>query len=90
MGADVDGQPTGITVLIDPGNFRFPQPLRLNPKNPQLCIAPSQGGDWEISPGKPYVSRYRLLIADGAPDPVAIDRLWNDYSTPPKVALKNE
>ena len=26
----------------------------------------------------------------GAPDPVAIDRLWNDYATPPKVALKSE
>jgi Methane oxygenase PmoA len=90
MGGDVDGQPAGITVLIHPGNFRFPQPLRLNPKNPQFCIAPSQGGDWEISPGKPYVSRYRLLIADGAPDKTDIDRRWNDYANPPKATLKSE
>jgi hypothetical protein len=90
MGGDVDGQPTGIAVLIHPGNFRFPQPLRLNPKNPQLCIAPSQGGDWEISPGQPYVSRYRLLIADGAPDRSDIDRRWNDYATPPEATLKSE
>jgi hypothetical protein len=90
MGGDVDGQPTGIAVLIHPSNFRFPQPLRLNPKNPQLCVAPSQGGDWEITPGKPYVSRYRLLIADGAPDAAAIDRHWNDYATPPQVNLKSE
>ena len=90
MGGDVDGQTTGITVLIHPGNFRFPQPLRLNPKNPQLCVAPSQGGDWEISPGKPYVSRYRLLIADGAPDHADIDRRWDDYATPPTVTLKSE
>jgi len=90
MGGAVEGQPTGLAVLIHPANFRFPQPLRLNPKNPQLCIAPSQGGDWEIAPGKPYISRYRLVIADGAPDAANLDRLWDDYATPPRVEMKNE
>jgi hypothetical protein len=90
MGGIVDGQPTGIAVLIHPENFRFPQPLRLNPKNPQLCVAPSQEGDWEITPGKPYISRYRLMIADGAPDAAAIEQQWNDYATPPAVEVRQE
>ena len=68
FGGEVDGKPTGITVLIHPSNFRFPQPLRLNPKNPQICVAPSADGDWSIEPGKPYVSRYRIVISDGKPD----------------------
>jgi hypothetical protein len=80
LGGDVDGGPTGLVVLIHPSNFRFPQPLRLNPKNPQLCVAPSQDGDWSIEPGKTYISRYRLVVFDGAPDATWIDKLWQGYA----------
>jgi hypothetical protein len=80
LGGEVDGAPTGIAVLIHPSNFRFPQPLRLNPKNPQLCVAPSQDGDWAIEPGKPYVSKYRLLVFDGKPDANWIEAQWKAYS----------
>jgi hypothetical protein len=90
IGGNVDGQPTGIAVLIHPSNFRFPQPLRLNPKNPQLCVAPSQEGDWEIAPGTPYISRYRLIIADGPADAPAVERQWNDYANPPAAELREQ
>jgi hypothetical protein len=80
MGGQVDGTPAGLAVLIHPENFRFPQPLRLNPKNPQFCIAPSQDGDWSIEPGKPYISRYRILIFDGAIDGKWIESAWGDYA----------
>lgn len=80
IGGQVDGAPTGMVILIHPSNFRFPQPLRLNPKNPQLCIAPSQDGDWSIEPGKPYVSKYRILVFDGAPDAKWIEVQWTAYS----------
>lgn len=88
LGGEVDDAPTGLIVLIHPSNFRFPQPLRLNPKNPQLCVAPSQDGDWSIEPGRPYVSRYRIVIADGPPDAAWIERLWQDYAEP-ATALTN-
>lgn len=87
LGGEVDGQTTGITVLIHPDNFRFPQPLRLNPKNPQICVAPSADGDWSIEPGKPYVSRYRLVFSDGKPDAQELERLWVDYAEPPRVTV---
>lgn len=87
LGGEVDGGTAGITVLIHPENFRFPQPLRLNPKNPQLCVAPSADGDWSIEPGKPYVSRYRLVISDGKPDAGELERLWVDYAEPVKVEV---
>lgn len=90
MGGQVDGAPAGLAVLIHPGNFRAPQPLRLNPKNPQLCVAPSADGDWEITPGKPYVSRYRFVIADGPEDKAELERLWNDYAKPPSVTVAME
>lgn len=79
LGGWVDGVTTGLAVLVHPSNFRFPQPLRLNPKNPQLCVAPSQEGDWAIEPGKPYVSKYRLLVFDGAPDSHWLDAQWRHY-----------
>ncbi len=90
MGGEVDGAPAGLAVLIHPTNFRSPQPLRLNPQNPQLCVAPSADGDWEIPPGKPYVSRYRFVIADGPADKAELDRLWNDYAKPPMVTVAME
>ncbi|SKA96121.1 Methane oxygenase PmoA [Prosthecobacter debontii] len=88
MSGDVEGQETGLAILIHPDNFRFPQPLRLNPKNPQLCIAPSQDGDWSIQPGQPYVSKYRLIIRDGASDPLALEKDWQSYAQPLKVTVK--
>ncbi len=88
LGGKVDGETAGIAILIHPANFRFPQPLRLNPKNPQLCIAPSADGDWEIQPGQPLVSRYRLVIMDGAPEPQQLERLWQDYAQPPEATVR--
>jgi len=87
IGGDVDGKATGMVILIHPSNFRFPQPLRLNPKNPQLCIAPSQDGDWSIEPGKAYVSRYRIVVLDGKANAALLEQLWNDYATPAKVTV---
>jgi hypothetical protein len=79
-----------MAILIHPANFRFPQPLRLNPKNPQLCVAPSQDGEWAIEPGKPYVSRYRILALDGAAEAAVIERAWDDYANPPRVTVAQE
>ena len=88
MGGQVDDEPTGIAVLVHPGNFRAPQPMRLNPKNPQLCVAPSAEGEWAIEPGKPYVSRYRLVIVDGKADAALLEALWTDYAEPLKAVVK--
>jgi hypothetical protein len=85
ISGEVDGQLTGIAILCHPDNFRAPQPMRLHPSEPFFCFAPSQLGDWEIEPGKPYVSRYRFIVADGPPDKAELERLWNDYAHPPTV-----
>lgn len=88
LGGKIDGAPSGLAVLIHPDNFRFPQPLRLNPSNPQLSVAPSADGDWEIKPGSQYVSKYRVVVADGEADPATLDRLWADYATPPSIEVR--
>jgi hypothetical protein len=90
VGGDVDGKPAGVTILCHPDNFRFPQPLRLHPHEPFFCYAPSQLGEWRIEAGKPYVARYRFVVADGEPDPKEIERLWQDYAQPAGVLLVSQ
>jgi hypothetical protein len=87
IGGRVEGQLAGTAVLDHPGNFRSPQPMRINPDQPFFCYAPSQLGQWEIASGKPYISRYRFIVYDGPPDVVELNRLWNDYANPPQVTV---
>jgi hypothetical protein len=90
IGGRIGGLLAGIAVLDHPANFRAPQPMRINPDQPFFCYSPSLMGQWEITPGKPYVSRYRFIVYDGGPDKAELDRLWNDYANPPQVAITVE
>ncbi len=89
IGGPVGGHTVGIATFDHPANLRAPQPMRLNPDDPFFNWAPSQLGKFEIKPGQPFISRYRFVVADGAPDKVELDRLWNDYATPPRVTVTN-
>lgn len=88
MGGKVDGADAGIALLCHPENFRAPQPLRIHPTEPFVCYAPQQGGDMKIEPGKPYVSRYRVVVADGQVDKALLERLYADYADPVGVTVK--
>jgi hypothetical protein len=90
LSGEVDGRVGGVTVLDHPGNFRFPQPVRLHPNMPYFCFAPTVLGAFEIAPGRPYTSRYRIVTHDGPPDPAATERLWNDLADPPQVRTVTE
>jgi hypothetical protein len=80
VGGQADGGTAGVAILSHPGNFRAPQPLRLHPTEPFVCFAPQQAGDMTISPGTPYVARYRLVLADGRPTAEEIDDWWKTYA----------
>ncbi|HMG33745.1 MAG TPA: PmoA family protein [Blastocatellia bacterium] len=90
MGGRIDGQLAGIAVLDHPSNFRSPQPMRINPDQPFFCYAPSQMGQWQISPGTVYVSRYRFVVYDGSPDKSELDRMWEDFANPPQVSVSRK
>ena len=87
IGGRIDGQRAGIAILDHPSNFRAPQAMRINPDQPFFCYSPSLIGDWKIEPGQSYVSRYRFIVYDGAPDKAELDRLWNDYANPVQVTI---
>lgn len=86
----IEGQKTGIVVMDHPENFRAPQPMRIHPTEPFFCYAPQQAGDFELQPGKTYVSRYRFVIHEGAPDKELLDRIWVGYAKPPQVEVRAE
>lgn len=88
IGGPVGGALTGIAMLGHPDNFRAPQPMRVAEGEPFFCFAPSQGGDWRIEPGKPYVARYRFVVADGAPDRAKLDAFWHGYARRAEVTLE--
>ncbi|WP_422931891.1 PmoA family protein [Singulisphaera sp. PoT] len=83
----VDGKTGGITVLDNPANFRFPQPVRLHPNMPYFCFAPMVEEGFVLKKDHPYTSRYRLLIHDGPPDVRAIESAWHDYAEPPTARV---
>jgi len=79
----------GIDVMCHPGNFRFPQPVRLHPWMPYFCFTPASRGSFTLEPGKTYVSRYRFHVHDGKLNAQKAERLWNDYAHPPAVRVVN-
>ncbi|MDO8545618.1 MAG: PmoA family protein [Opitutaceae bacterium] len=85
----VEGGTAGLAVLGHPDNFRAPQPVRVHPSEPYVSFTPSQGGDWKIQPGKPYVARYRFVAADGPPDRARLDALWNGFAIGTTVKVEN-
>ncbi|MFZ5495831.1 MAG: PmoA family protein [Verrucomicrobiota bacterium] len=88
IGGRIDGALAGIGILGHPENFRAPQPLRLHPHEPFVCFAPSQLGEWRIEPGRPYVARYRFIVADGAPDRALLEACWQGYARPATATVE--
>ena len=73
--------------MCHPGNFRAPQPVRLHPHKPYFCFAPMQLGDFEITLGRNFASRYRFYAHSGPVNAEESERLWQDYAEPPKVRV---
>jgi len=82
IGTKDQAKPAGIAILCHPENFRFPQKMRIHPSEPFFNFAPEQDGEFQIVPGKPYVSRYRFVVFDGDTDAKLCEALWNDYAAP--------
>lgn len=86
----VNGKVGGYAGLDHPTNFRHPQGLRIHPSNPYWSFTASTeaaGGRFEIKPGTPYKSRYRVVVFDGPADAALLNRLWDDFGSPPTVTV---
>jgi hypothetical protein len=88
IGGAVNGKPAGYAIVGHPSNFRAPQPMRLNPTEPFMSYAPTAAGAFTIAPGVPYKSRFRFVVSDGPADKTLLERVYNDYATPPTVDVR--
>jgi hypothetical protein len=85
IGGNVDGDLVGYAMLGHPTNFRAPQKMRIHPTDPYMSFSPVRDGAFTIDGS--YVTRFRVVTIDGAPDADLVDRIWNDYATPPSVTV---
>lgn len=83
----IDGAESSVSFLCHTTNFRFPQPLRIHPDEPFFNWAVPQGGPFSIEPGKPYVARYRFVVADGRMTREELDAAWSAYGEPTKLMV---
>jgi len=88
MRGTVQGREVSIGFLCHPTNFRFPQGMRIHPDEPFFNWAPCQGGDFQIEPGRPYVSRYRFVVRDGPLEAGEMDRFWSEYAESPRISRR--
>lgn len=79
----------GIAAMAHPDNHHGPQPVRLHEEMSYFCFAPMVAGTFQITPDKPYTSRFRFVAYDGKPDAKQLDAIWQDY-TKPNAADKPE
>jgi hypothetical protein len=78
----VEGKAAGIAAMTHPGNFRFPEPLRIHPTMPYMVYTPQVLGEWKIEPGRAHHARYRWVVHDGQLTADDLNRLWADFAEP--------
>ncbi len=80
MTGPLGGEAVAITLIPHSTNFRYPQHVRLHPEMPYFCFIPTVDEGFQIEPGKPWVSRYRIVIDDGEPDPKRLHEIRKAYA----------
>ena len=76
---------SGVAVFGFPGNFRYPQALRIHPTMPYWCYAPPVDGPFAINPLQHFVSAYRYCVYEGHLDTLYARRLLDDMQHPLQV-----
>ena len=81
----VDDGIAGVTVFNHPGNFRYPQAIRVHPTMPYWAFSPVVDGAFYIAPGAYYKSRFRYFVHDGQVLPELIESFYQSWVTPSRV-----
>ena len=70
-----------VSILCHPDNQDAPQRMRLwNSGKIFFNYVPTQEHSWSLAPAESTLMRYRIVIADGQPDPNKINKWWDDYA----------
>ncbi len=85
---------SGVLFITHPSNYNYPEPIRIWPvgankgkENVFFNFNPAMDRDWVLEPGKDYQLRYRMYVYDGKIDANVAEKLWQDFTDPPKVSI---
>ncbi len=89
----VGGDYAGAEMISYPGNYNYPEPLRVWPENTNgrgdmyANFSPTKDVDWPLEPGRNYVLRYRWVVFNGHFSKEKAESAWQYFSTPAKVTI---
>lgn len=86
---------SGILFMSYPGNYNFPEPMRVWPKDMNkrgdvfFSFSPTRNKDWALYPGNNYVLKYRMLVYDETISVQQAEEAWKCFATPPTVVIEH-
>ncbi len=85
---------SGVLFITHPSNYNYPEPIRIWPlgankgkENVFFNFNPAMDRNWVLEPGKDYRLRYRMYVYDGKIDADQAEKLWQDFTNPPRVSI---
>ncbi|MCK5821565.1 MAG: PmoA family protein [Bacteroidales bacterium] len=94
VSGDLNGIETGLLFLSDPGNYDFPQLMRIWPENSTGGIGhqffeftPIREKTWILESGKSYSQRYRIWVNEGDLPADIADVAWKSYANQPAIKI---
>lgn len=92
--SDVEEGTSGILFMTNPGNFNYPEQLRIWPvganggiENVYINFNPAQDRDWKLEPGNSYSLKYRMLVYDGSIDADKANMYSSNFVKPPRINI---
>lgn len=83
----------GAVMMSYPGNYNYPEPLRIWPDNSNgrgdmyANFSPTKDVDWLLEPGRNYVLHYRWVVFNGHFTNEKAESAWQYFSTPAKITI---
>ena len=80
----------GLVMFDNPGNKRYPTPLRIHPDMPYFCFAFAKDNSYQVTSQNPLNLDYRVVVHSGHPDTEANEKYARDFTDPPSVTWKKK
>jgi len=83
-GVAQNGKPAGIAIFDHPDNPRHPALWQTRSHYPYLNPSFTCRQDYTLSPGKPLVLKYGVLVHDGKATGETLEKAWRSFASPEK------
>ena len=91
----VGGDWAGAEMMSFPGNYNYPEPLRVWPLTMNgrgdmyANFSPTKDVDWPLYPGHNYTLRYRWVVFNGHFTKEKAESDWSWFTQPAKITVTN-